>query len=459
MSEERTLDKKSPSLAWLHSRVTKAWYNVRSSYWFIPVTFALIAVALAFAVAYLDRTLVARDWLSALPPLFRWAFDATEDSARSVLETIAGGMISVAAVAYSMLLVVLTLASSQYGPRILQLFKQDRKSQTVLGLLVALTAYCLVLLNVVGSAGPGPVVPRIGILIAFMWGLLNLGAFVQFFHHVAESIQAPMVIAAIGQDVERLTASLPAETSGERDRISAADALAQLQSLPSVEVEAPESGYIQVIDLDALTTLADEQGIGIRLLGRAGDWKIKGAPLATLYGDRLAAGDVDDEILDGIQGAIVTGDRRTPIQDFEFGIYQLEEVALRALSPAMNDPHTAITCIDELGSVLTYLAHHFDPNVVEMSEDDRPLLIREVTSFEGLVDAAFNNIRGYGADQVPVVIRVLETIDAMVPLCKNDDQRQVLLHHADMVAQAALNHVEASEDRDDIKRRLQALQL
>ena len=441
----------------VRSRFLKSWFAIRSSYWFVPILMALAAIPLAFGLAYLDTVWAIQEFVETLVGPLRWLLGTTPASVRSLLETIAGGMISIATVSYSMTLIVLTLASSQYGPRILSIFVEDRANQVVLGTLVSLTVYCFVLLSFVGEPDTGQTVPQLSVVVAFIWALLNLGAFIFFFHHVVESIRAPEIIEHIGKELRKRIASLPEETEGYDGEGDRAEALRRLEGIPHFRLPAKESGYVQVIDFDRLAHLAKQHEISFRMVHRAGDWIIEGAALVDVYGLGEDEQAVDEGLESEIRLAFVLGDRRTPTQDFAFAIYQLEEIAVRALSPSTNDPHTAINCINQLGSLLAYLARVYSPNSVRVGEDGRPLLIRRITSYEELLDAAFTDIRLYGADQISVVNSLLDTIEMLMTLVNTAEQREALHAQAEMIARSALDKATLEGDRENVQERLEAV--
>jgi uncharacterized membrane protein len=443
--------------AQVRSRFLKSWFAIRSSYWFVPILMALIAIPLAFGLAYLDMVWAIQEFVESLVGPLRWLLGTTPASVRSLLETIAGGMISIATVSYSMTLIVLTLASSQYGPRILSIFVEDRANQVVLGTLVSLTVYCFVLLSFVGEPDTGQTVPQLSVVVAFVWALANLGAFIFFFHHVVESIRAPEIIEHIGKELRKRISALPEETEGydgERDR---GEALRRLEDIPYSRLPAKESGYVQVIDFDRLAHLAETHEISFLVLHRAGDWVIEGAPLVEVYDLGEDEGAVDEGLESEIRLAFVVGDRRTPTQDFSFGIYQLEEIAVRALSPSTNDPHTAINCINQLGSLLAYLARVYSPNSVRVGEDGRPLVIRRITDYAELLDAAFTGIRLYGADQISVVNSLLDAIRMLMTLVETAEHREALHDQAEMMARSALEKATLEVDREQVRSRLEAV--
>ncbi len=441
----------------IRSRVLKSWYAIKSSYWFVPALMGLLAIPAAIGMAYLDTVWGIQDFVDGLIGPLRWLLDTTPEGVRSLLETIAGGMISIATVSFSMTLVVLTLASSQYGPRIISIFVEDRANQMVLGTLVSLTIYCFVLLSFVGDPDTGQTVPQLSVVVAFVWSLANLGAFIFFFHHVVQSIRASEVIEHIGRELREQISSLPEETEGYGGEEDRAEALRRLEGVPHRRLPASESGYIQVIDFDRLARLADKHELTFCMLHRAGDWVIEGAPLVEVFGVEEDADALDENLESEIRLAFVMGDRRTMIQDFVFGIYQLDEIAVRALSPSTNDPHTVVNCINQLGSLLAYLSHAYSPNSVWVGDDGRPLLIRQITNFAELLDAAFTDIRLYGADQITVVNGLLDTIKMLIPLVPRPAQREALRDQAEMVARSALEQIKIEEDQASIRRRMDAL--
>ena len=365
------------------------WDRLRSSFWFLPSIMAGGAFALAFATVALDEA-VTDEWLQAQA----WAYTGGAEGASSVLETIAGSMITIAGVVFSMTLVALSLASSQLGPRLLRNFMRDTANQVVLGTFVATFVYCLLVLRTIRRADEIAFVPHLSVTIGVLFALVSLGVLIYFIHHVSVSIQADEVVAHVGSElaegVERLFPERlgPAHSAPAGEPHPAAG-LPEAFDREARAVEARSDSYIQLIDADALMRLAAEHDVVLRVERRPGQYVVTGSPLVTVSpGHR-----VTEKFAGRVISAFAFGNQRTSAQDIEFAILQLVEIAVRALSPGINDPFTAVACVDRLGSGLCRLVRREMPSPYRFDGQDRLRVVATPITFPQIVDAAFNQIR------------------------------------------------------------------
>jgi uncharacterized membrane protein len=428
---------------WLADR----WLAVRVSYWFVPSLFAAGALGLAECGRLVDRWMT----LQGLHPA--WVYTGGPAGARALLTTLAGSMIGTAGVTFSVTIVALSLASSQFGPRLLRNFMRDRGNQVVLGTFVATFLYCILVLREVRDASSGAAyVPAVSVAGAVVLGAASLGILIYFFHHVASSIQASHVVAAVARDlvaaVDGFCARAASRTGSPeeppaavRDLLSAATA-----------VEAKRSGYVRWVDHGALVALAAEHDALIETLHRAGDFVIDGGSLVRV----VAPGPLDPSFADRARRAIGIGEERTEEQDVEYSIRQLVEVALRALSPGINDPHTAMTCVDWLGVALARLARHGMPPRFGTDDQGRIRLVTDTPRFEGVVGAAFDPIRQAAARNLAVSLRLLETLRALSRHVRSAEQAEVLRRQAESVFAGARAAAEVDADRAALEGRHEA---
>ena len=326
------------------------WEELRESYWGVPSVMAALSIGLAFATVAVDRAIQDR-WVREA----EWLYTGGPEGARAVLATVAGSMITVAGVAFSVLIVALSLASSQFGPRLLRTFMRDRGHQLVLGTFTATFLYCLLVLRTVRDLDDREFVPNMSVTVAVLLAVCSLGVLIYFIHHAAVSIQASHVIAEVGGElhacIDRLfPEELGQETRGAEPEEDAVPASFEREARP---VAAAGDGYVQAVENDQLLKLAAEHDLLVRLARRPGHFVVKGSSLAHVWpGERL------NEALAGrLRATFQLGPRPTPTQDVEFAVEQLVEVAVRALSAGVNDPFTATTCVDRLGAALWALSH------------------------------------------------------------------------------------------------------
>ncbi len=426
----------------MRSQLLKYWDRLRTSFWFLPSLMAAAAGALAFAAVSLDER-VTDQWLSTTS----WAYGGGAQGASAVLETIAGSMITIAGVVFSMTLVALSLASSQFGPRLLRNFMRDTANQVVLGTFIGTFLYCLLVLRTIRRADDSAFVPHLSVTLGVLFAGASLGVLIYFIHHVSVSIQADEIIAEVGNELaEEIDRLFPASGRREDDAPAPDSDAAHVPAdfdPDARPVESDEDGYVQFIDIGSLIALAAAEDAVIRVERRPGHYVILGSTVATIWpGDRLT-----DQVASRVNAAFVLGSRRTPKQDVEFSVDQLVEIAVRALSPGVNDPFTAITCVDRLGSALARLARRDSPSPYHLDDEHRLRVIACPITFPGIVDAAFHQIRQYSRSSAPVTIRLLETIAVVAATARRPADRAALRRHAEMIVRGAREGLPEAEDR------------
>jgi uncharacterized membrane protein len=434
----------------MSAKLSYLWHLVRDSYWFVPGLMTIGGIALSFAVIELDR----RTTVEVVEKL-GWIYTGGAEGAREVLAVIAGSMITVAGVVFSITIVALALASSQFGPRVLANFMRDTGNQVVLGVFIATFLYSLLVLRTIRAedGDAAAVVPAISVTVALVLALASLVVLIYFIHHVSISIQAPHVVATIAAELRHGIAEMFPEGK------EAASARRQDDNAPdfdraAMRITAPETGYLEAVDFDAVMKIAIERDIVVRLEYRAGHFINSGGAVARAW----PAARMDDETVDAIAGSFVVGTWRTSIQDIEFPIHQLAEIAVRALSPGINDPFTAMNCIDQLGAGVAELAERRFPAPERFDENGtlRMVIARPFT-FGGLVEAAFDQIRQNAAHHAAVHIRLLESLERVVERVSSIDRLEPILRQADLVLERSRDEVASAADRHDVEDRYDAL--
>lgn len=424
-------------------RVRNAWDLLSSSLWFVPTAMTVVAIAAAVAAIAADRSLthLLEDWF--------FLYSGGAEGARSVLSTIAGSMITVAGVAFSVTIVALSFASSELGPRLLRNFMRDRGNQIVLGTFIATFVYSLLVLRTV-SESPREFVPHIGVTGALVLALASLAVLIYFIHHVALTLQADYVISIVARDLDRSIESLYPETMGDDpppERIAEMEAREkELRNDDAAQVAPDVSGYAHALDVDALMNLAVKHDLLIRIRSRPGRYVLDGVAVADIW---PAAG-ADDRICAKVRDSFLIGRTRTSNQDVEFALLQLVEVAVRALSPGVNDPFTAIACIDRLSTGLLHLMRREFPQRFRVDSEGRLRVIADRPDFRGVVDASFHQIRQSGAGHPAVTIHLLEMLALLLEQATSDEHRRALEHHVALVRRAGVRETAEPLDRRDI---------
>jgi len=416
---------------------------LRTNLWLVPAVEVAAAVVL-FAVTYaLDRAAFAGDF--RLPG---WLLSGSPDAARQILTAIAAAIITVVGVVFSIVIVALTLTSTQFGPRMLRNFIRDRGTQVTLGTFVATFVYAVLTLGAIGQGG-ATFVPHISMTVTLALMVADLALLIYFLHHIAIQIQLPHVIASIAAD---LAAAIELQAGpGAADSGSPAARLAGLHG-PGGEVAAPRSGYLQYVQHRPLVRLAAELGVVIHLRYRPGHFLVQGHRYATVW-PADAASQVERELA----RAHVTGPYRTLTQDVSFGIDQLVEIALRALSPAVNDTFTALTCIDWIGDSLCKVTGRWHPTRVYRDAAGVVRLITTETTYERLVQRSFEKIRQAGRGMPAIMIRQLDALRKITERATAQNDRELLLGEAAMIQRLSLASVGEESDRADVQRAYEAV--
>jgi uncharacterized membrane protein len=300
-------------------------------------------------------------------------------------------------------------------------------------------------------------VPRISVAFAMLLALANIGVIIYFIHHISRSIQADRVIADVYQELsEHMQRLFPDELGSEMEveENEASGPLPEEEGYPQTKpIVAAQDGYLQAIVGDGLVQIAKQNDILIYLQYRPGEFVVSGSPLATIKSSEKL-----DQSLDApIANSFIVGQQRSPEQDAEFAIHQLIEVAIRALSPGINDPYTAISCIDRLGAALCFLTHRAFPSAYRYDEEGDLRVIARPVAFAGMTQAAFDQIRQYGRSSVAVTIRLLETLETIATHSRTEEQKQAVLRQARMIRRGSQESWSEENDKQDVEERYQAL--
>jgi len=421
---------------------------LRTSLWFVPAVEVVAAIGLFAVTTALDRA-AYRGGLT-VPS---WVISGTSDGARQILTAIAAAVITVVGVVFSIILVTLTLASTQFGPRMLRNFIRDRGTQLTLGTFVATFVYSVLVLVSIRPGSHGDFVPHIGVTVTLGLMVADLAVLIYFIHHTAISIQLPQVIASIAADLAEAiqVQGAPAPVSTREAGPSAVELLTR-SAMEGRVLLAPASGYLQFIKHQRLVKLAAEANAVIFLEQRPGHFVVRGHRYATVW-----PADAAPLVRRKLGRGHIIGSHRTLTQDVSFGIDQLVEIAIRALSPAVNDPFTAMTCIDWLGENLCKVVAGWHPARVHRDGSGYIRVISAEPAYDRLVQRAFEKIRQSSLGMPAIMIRELEALARIMAETTNDGQRRVLLEQAAMIDRASERSVPEGDDRADVRRRYEAV--
>jgi uncharacterized membrane protein len=431
------------------ARLVQTWEDLRTSFWFIPGLMTLGAGLLGVGLVYLDTAVDTE----AVPEL-RWIYTGGVEGARAVLSTIANSMIMVAGTVFSVTIVALSLASQQMGPRLLRSFIRDRGNQFVLGTFIGTFFYCLIVLGtIVGEDSGEEFIPHLSVTFGLGLAVIDVAVLIYFIHHVSISIQAPNVAASAAEELDRTMDRLFPELIGHAAPEAHVEPLEEdvprMLAADAAPVPARRSGYIQAIRNEKLLKLARDNEAVFRLDYRPGHYAMEGTPLLVVSpGDR-----VDETLVEKVNEAYIVGVYRSPTQDVEFAINELVEIAVRSLSPSLNDPFTAVTCVDHLGAALSRLMRRDTPVPFRYDAEGRLRIIAQPQGFPDLVNAAFHQIRQHARRSVAVTVRMLDVLAVLAPQARSREQADAIRHHAVMIYRGGAESFEEEWDRRDLEER------
>lgn len=436
------------------TRLSTLWDTLRTSYWFVPTLMAAAVILLWVTVHYIDRGLKDR-----LVYSLGWIYTGGPEGARELLGVVSGSMMTVTGVTFSITIVALTLASQQFGPFLLRNFMRDTGNQVVLGTFISTFIFCLLTLRVIRGTDRVTYVPHLTVSVAILLTFISLGVLIFFIHHVSSFIQVANIISVVSTDLEEAIDRLfPEPIGGEElsQRTPQSDQMPVGFDLNSATVASSGYGYIKAFDDETLLKSAKERGLVVRLLKRPGDFVGEGDSIASVWPGDLA----NREVAESINKSAILGSQRTSTQDVQFVFEQIVEIAVRSLSPGINDPFTAIICIDHLGQGLRRMAGRKIPSPFRLDEDGELRVVAYPITFPEMTDTAFNQIRHYGRSCAPVLLRMLDTIAAVAPHARDDADRQTLWRHATATgecAEALQEKYELAELKDRYQATLDAL--
>ena len=422
------------------------WKELLASFWFIPVMIIGLAIGLSIGLVTLDSHLDLSN-----EGLLKFFLVNSSDSARSILSTISGAMIGVAGTVFSVTLVALTLASSQFGPRLIKNFMYVRLNQVVLGSYISTYLYCLLVLNTIKENDSYNFIPSISILVAILAAIINIILLIVFIHQIAVSIQADHIISDISDIIAKQVRTIFPEKLGEelKDKTVFDEDAEFSRFSKKASIKSSKVGYLQYIDSEVLMEIVVEKDALIKLNHRPGGFLVEGEEIGVVYSNK----DLEDDSLEDIQEQFIVGKTKTSQQDLEYSIHQMVEIAARALSPGVNDPYTAIACIDNLTATMCYLAEAKFPSKYRVDDDNKLRVIADVLNFEGVLDAAFNQIRQFSGGSTAVIIRLMEALKTISTKVRKESQEKAIIKHAEMVYRQGKETIKEENDLQDLKER------
>lgn len=393
------------------------WRRVSGSLWFVPALLVVLGVALAFCLVE-AHTLFDRGLSKSWPRLF----GAGAEGARGMLTAIASSMATVAGVVFSITIVALSLAASQYSPRVLRNFMSDRPTQVVLGAFLAIFAYCLIVLRTIRGEEDGPFVPSVAVFAGVLMAFVGIGLLIYFIHHVAMAIQVPYIVGRITTEtkmgIERLFPSDIGEASGSKPQLCG-------DSPPSPDraklLRAQKDAYLTSVDGEGLVNEACRLDRLLVVMPRVGDFVTAGEVLIQVSGDD----DLDGADCGNLLQCFGWQSERDVHQDVQYGIQQLVDVALRALSPSTHDPTTAVLCVDHLGALLKRLSSR-EMAASLREKHGKPRVWVRGPIYEELVETALSSVTQHAGTHAVVHVRLMAAVACAAEASTDRARRSVL---------------------------------
>lgn len=427
----------------MRARTVNLWVAISSSFWFVPGLMMAAGVVLAFVLPELDRI-----FEGSLPSRFR----VSSETARTTISTLAGAMVTVTGIVFSTTTVAISITAAQHGPRLLRNFFAKSVTQATLGVCLSVSVYCLLLLRTVDEREGEVFIPQLSVHAAYLLVLMTLVAIIVFTHQVAGLVQTQNVASDVADELEKAVCRLYPDPFDEEAE-EGGDSPAWLECWEGFDEEslqgAPSArdGYVQAVDVDSLVKIATRCDVLLRIEARPGDY--------VRDGDRLVsatpAGRLDDDEAKRIRSGFMIGNLRTPQQDVECAVLELVEIAVRALSPGVNDPFTAITCVDRLSGALRRLAGRKPAQSLWRDDEGAPRLVVKPRAFADVVAAAFNQIRQHSRSDVAVTVRLLQAIAAIAPAPRDAQSITALRRQAEMILAGARTAGHTDGDVKDIQ--------
>jgi uncharacterized membrane protein len=425
----------------VYARLLQLWEKVSTGFWIVPVLMILGSIALAFLTLELDDRKVLED-LGRHELIYRGG----PEGARAMLQTIAGSMITIAGVVFSITIVVLSLASNQMGPRLIRNFVHDGINQVALGTFTSTFVFCsLILLNVRGEEDE-QFVPHLSVTIGLLLALASIVLLIFFIHHIAKQIQIPLIMATVRDELDESLdriLPIPKDPPTPQDRLRAVAALPKDFEHGGRPVHSKKEGYMALSVIHPLVELAEKHDLLLKVVRHPGEFIIQGSEMARVW----AKGELPEEIDALVTGKFSFESTRSPVQDLSFSFNQLVEIGVRALSPSTNDPFSAMNCLDLIAAGLSDLARRPPPFPYFYDAKGRLRIVDSQPDFKRITEICLTPFRTYGSSSLTLMLHFFSVLEKMAPAIPREAERDVLLGHARRTLQSTLEHTTIEEDR------------
>lgn len=388
--------------------------RLRGSYWFLPSLMAVAAAGLSIAMTGLDAALDRVAYADlAVVDLFG------PEGARAILAAIAGSMITVAGLTFSITMLTLQVATSQFGPRLLRNFMRDRGNQMVLGTFIGTFVYCLLVMRTIRGVEGASFVPHLAVAAGILLALLSLAVLIYFIHHIALSIRIETILSSLAAETEAAIERLYPDRVGREPAAGAGGALPDFAK--GHLLRAVGEGYVQAVDGPALVELARRHELVVKVVARPGSFVTAQDGLLLL----LPPGGPPEDVAEELRGTFAIGNERTPDQDLSFSVRRIVEIAQRALSPGINDPTTALYCVDRLRQVFGRLAGREAPPAARVDDEGNLRVVAEPVSFDELACDAFAAVTRHVGSNSDVAEGLVHALDHVISIAGPERSRNL----------------------------------
>ena len=423
-------------------------YDLRGGFLVRPLSIALVLGCAGAALSELEESFPQ---LGGWTPGLLFPSRADPQVAQIILAGIAASIMTVVSIVFAIMLMTLTLASMQFSPRIIISFVQDRVTQWTLGIFLGTFLYCMAALPAARSL-PHPFAPVFTVMGAMLLAVACVGWLLFFIHHISRAISVNHIVARIATDtIAMIDDMMPWPHRHDRPLLTQAGAPAAGINWET-SILSEESGYIRFVDRKRLVGLAKAHRVKIDVLRRVGHFVPAGIPLLAVSKD----GRLTTEGMHELRGAFDLGPTRTLQQDVEFGVLQIVDIALKAISPAVNDPSTAINCVDQLSAIMIRFASREPPEGVLYDPPGTVRVIIPWIGFDRLLEAAFEQIRLYAKSDVAVSLRLLRALGDIAATTPDPEYRRSLGERGRRVVAGCAEKL-GEEELQSLRARLQAL--
>lgn len=428
----------------MKTRIGTHLEKLRGIYWVIPALMVTTSILFSFITIHIDQNASPR-----LLHYLGWLGVEDPDGARTFLSVVAGSMIGTTGVTFSITIASLVQASAQLGPRLLNNFLRDRGNQFVLGTFTATYTYCLFILKSINNMPDQAFVPNLSLTVSIVLTILSLTALVYFFHHISTSLQADHVITQVGEQLTKAIENLFPEKmkySITQNKTPEDSHLPQMKE-DSYEVKSSKSGYLQAIETSTLIEIAEKEDLTMQAEIRPGDFIAEENTLITIWPRKERSKELEEKI----EEAFILGDQRLRLQDVQYHLDQLVEIAVRALSPGINDPFTAMNCIDQIAASLSQLMERSIPTGYNYDSQGNLRLVTKPFTFTDIIETSFNQIRRNGASSVSVTLKLLDAISMIAPHTRTWEQTETLKQQADLLNIGSSKIIRVEYDKEKIQ--------